>query len=235
MVKKHIISINAPKSWPVERKAEKFLLRPMPGRKFETAMPLGIILKNILKVATTTKEAKSLLREGKILVNKKKVTEVKFPAGLMDVIELPELSSAYRILLNSRGKLVFKKIDEKEASLKPCKIINKKSLKGGKTQFNLDDGTNLLSENKTYKVGDTLVLEFPEMKVKEHLKMEKGALVYITAGTKVSKKGNFESFRSFKGSQPDNIVVKTNEGMIETKKGYALAIGSGNKSAINVE
>lgn len=235
MVKKHILSINAPASWPVKRKEEMFLLRPLPGKNFQGAMPLGIILKNMLKFAETTKEAKKLLNEGKVLINKKKVTEIKAPLGLMDVLELPELKTAYRMLLNSRGKLTLHKISEDEAALKPCKIKNKTSLKNGKQQINLDDGTNLLSDKKEYKVGDTLMIEMPAMKASSHLKLEKGALVYITAGTNVGKAGTFESLKSFKGGQPDNIVVKTKEGTIETRKEYALVIGNGGKSVITIE
>ena len=235
MVKKHIASISAPKSWPISRKKEVFLMRPMPGRNFNVSMPLGIILKDMLNLTTTTKESKKILKEGKVLVNKKKIEEVKHPVGLMDVVEVPELHSTYRMVLNGRGKLEMLKVDEKEAAIKPCKIINKTSLKGGKTQINMDDGTNMLSDKKDYKVGDTLVLSLPELKAKEHLKLEKGALVYVTAGTKVGQVGTFEGLRSFKGGQPDNVVIQTKNGTIETRKEYALVIGHGGKGVISTE
>lgn len=235
MVKKHIASISAPKSWPIKRKAEVFLMRPMPGRKFGLSLPLGLILRDLLHLTTTTKESKKVLKDGKILINKKKRDEVKFPVGFMDVIEIPSANLTYRFVLNKRGKLVLQAIDAKEAALKPCKIIGKTSLKGGKKQVNLDDGTNILADNKDYKVGDTLVIESPELKVKEHLKLDKGAFVYITAGTKVGQLGIYEGLKSFVGGQPDNIIVKTNDGTIETRKEYALVVGSNGKSIIKLE
>jgi ribosomal protein S4E len=91
-----------------------------------------------------------------------------------------------------------------------------------------------LSDNKSYKVGDTLLIEMPAMKASNHFKLEKGALVYITAGTNVGKVGVMESTKSFKGGQPDNIVISTKNGTIETRKEYALVIGHG-KSAISIE
>ena len=235
MVKKHIASISAPKSWPIKRKAEVFLMRPMPGRSFSTSLPLGIILRDLLHLTTTTKESKKVLKDGKILVNKKKRDEVKFPVGFMDVLEIPDASSIYRFVLNKQGKLMFQNIDAKESSFKPCKIVGKTSLNGGKMQVNLDDGTNILADNKNYKVGDTLVIEYPELKVKEHLKLEKGAFVYITAGTKVGQLGTFEGLKSFVGGQPDNIIVKTSNGTIETRKEYALVVGTNGKSVIKLE
>ncbi len=235
MVKKHIVSISAPKSWPIKRKAEMFLLRPNPGRDMDTSMPIGIIMKDLLHLTSTTKETKKVLKDGKVLVNKKKIGEVKYPVGLMDVLEVPELSSYYRLILSTKGKITMHMIDEKESSVKPCKIINKRSLSGGKMQINFDDGTNLLSDKKDYKVGDTLVLELPALKPKEHLKMEKGALVYVTAGTKVGVLGTFEGIKSFKGGQPDNVLIKTKDGTIETRKEYALVVGHNGKSAISLE
>lgn len=235
MVKKHIASISAPKSWPIKRKAEVFLMRPMPGRKLGLSLPLGIILRDLLHLTTTTKESKKILKSGKVLVNKKKRDEVKFPVGFMDVIEIPETSAIYRLVLNNRSKLALQSIDAKESSLKPCKIVNKTFLKGGKIQVNLDDGTNILTDSKDYNVGDTLVIEFPELKVKEHLKLENGVLVYITAGTKVGQLGAYEGLKSFVGGQPDNIVVKTNDSTIETRKEYALVVGLNGKSVIKLE
>lgn len=234
MVKKHIASISAPRTWPIKRKGEVFLMRPMPGRKLMLSLPLGIVLKELLHLTATTKESKKVLKDGKVLVNKKKRDEVKFPLGLMDVIEIPELGTSYRMILNNRGKLGLHKIDEKESSLKPCKITNKTSLKGGKVQVNLDDGTNMISDNKDYRVGDTLVIEYPELKIKSHLKLEKGALVYITAGAKVGQVGSFESIKTFIGGQPDNIIVKTNDGTIETRKEYALVIGLNGKGVFSL-
>lgn len=234
MVQKHIVSINAPRPWPINRKAERFVMRPMPGKKMHTAMPLGMVMKDMLQLASTTRETKKLLKEGKVLVNKKKCDEVKYPVGLFDVVDVPDLGQSYRMTLNTRGKLSLIKIDAKESELKPCKILNKTSLKGKKMQLNLDDGTNLLSDNKEYKVGDTLLIGLPEMKVKDHLKLEMGALVYVKAGTKVGTIGTFEGVKSFKGGQPDNLVIKTNEGTIETRKEYALVIGHGNRSTLNL-
>ena len=47
----HLKTINAPKSWPIERKAKKFITKPLPGtHKLVESLPLGIILKTFLKL-----------------------------------------------------------------------------------------------------------------------------------------------------------------------------------------
>lgn len=225
MGKNHLKRINAPRAWPVERKTNKFILKPRSSHKQGMCMPVSVVLREVLKCAGKAKEAKLILRQGNVLVNKLARKDPHSGVGLMDVLEIPELKQAYRMLLNRQGKLVLHKIDAKEASIRLCKITGKKTLKGGKTQLSFSDGTAMLADNKDYKAGDTLVLSMPDSKVKEHLKFEKGALVYITAGRQASLHGKLEEVRSFKGAQPDSIVLSGRGKKYETRKEYAMAIG----------
>ncbi len=224
----HLHRLNIPKTWPLPRKTGgRWVTKPNPGpHSLELAMPLNIVLRDVLKLAENTKEVKRILGNGEILVNKKIRKDKKFPVGLFDVLEIPKLKKRYRLLFNEKGKFEFYEIDEKDSKIKPYKIIGKTLVKGGKLQLNLYDGTNLLVEKDVYKVGDTIVLELGTNKILNHIKFEKGCLLYIYKGKQKSKIGVFEEIREFRYMQPSNIILKTGKGdKIETRKDYVFVIG----------
>jgi small subunit ribosomal protein S4e len=227
MVKKHLIRLNAPKTWPIKRKGLMFITRPNPGsHNLKTSMPTGVVLKEMLKHVKTTKEVKRILNSKGFIVNKKARVNPKYPVGLMDTIEIPAIKENYRALISRKGKLIFHSIKEAETAIKPCKIVGKRTLKNKKLQLNLNDGTNILVKKDEYKVGDTIVLDLKKKEIKQHIKFEKGALVYMTSGKMVATIGNVESVKSFKGKQPDSLIFKTKDGnILETKKEYAIVIG----------
>jgi ribosomal protein S4E len=109
-------------------------------------------------------------------------------------------------------------ISKEEAQLKIIKIIGKSFVKG-KTQLNLLDGRNILFEKHHYKVGDSLLITIPEQIVKEHLSLEKGALVLLYKGNHVGKIGTLEDIKQ------KSVVVKTGDETYETKKDYLLVVG----------
>jgi len=234
MVKQHLSRLAMPKTWPIKRKGIKFIIKPKSSRKMKYCIPLVIVIKDLLKYAKTRKEVKKIINEGNVLINKSKPRDIKTGLGLMDVLEFPKLKEQYRILLNKQGKFRVMKISAKEAGVKPCKITGKRNLKGKKLQINLDDGSNLLDTKGNYKVGDSLLVDTEKRKAKEHIPLEKGAVVYLTGGNNVNAVGTVEGFKEFSGTRQANIILKVSGKTLETKKDYALAIGKG-KPAIAVE
>lgn len=225
MAKNHLFRLNVPKTWPIKKKEHKFIMKSMPGpHSLQTSMPLAVLLKELSSYANTTKEAKNILHNRKIKINGIVRTNPRFAVGIMDTLSIEDIKQHYRVILNKYNKFELMPIDEKEAKLKPYKIVGKTLLKKGKVQLNLFDGTNLLVDKDIYKVGDTLVLDTSK-KIKNHLKFEKGALIYIMVGNKTSTIGKLEEIKKFKDLQPVNIVLKTKDGLVETRKEYAFVIG----------
>lgn len=217
MTKTYLKSYNIPKTWEgISRKEKTYTLRPNPGPyKKEFVIPLGTALK-LLGLARTTKEAKYILQNKKTLVNSKKTTEIKHPLGLTDVLAIEGLR--YRVELSEKGKLKFTP-SVKDYKLKPAKIIGKTILKKGKTQLNLNDGRNLIVKNGKYKVGDTLILELPEQKIKEVIELKKGANILLIKGKHIGEKGIVKELKGKK------IIYTNKENKeIETPKSYVLAL-----------
>jgi len=187
-------------------------------------MPINLILKELLEITKTTRETKKILNQKEVLVNKKPVSDRKYPVSLMDVIEIPKINKYFRVLFNTKGKLMIHPIDKKEADLKLSKIINKTLLKKNKIQINLDDGRNLLVDKDTYNTGDTLVFNLSTKKI-DVLKLEKGSLIYLSSGKNVGKTGTFETIKETQGSQKDKVIFKIGKDKLESLKEYAFVIG----------
>ena len=154
-----------------------------------------------------------------MLVDGKRRYDIKFMIGLMDVLAIPKLKENYRMLINTKNRLYLRQIDEKEASFKPCKLVNKIMLGKDKMQLHLSDGRNILVKKNDYKTGDTLVLELPSQKILDHIKLEKGCTILLYKGKHVGLIGQVDEV---KGS---TIHFTANKGKYETNKSYAFVIG----------
>ena len=220
----HIKRLSAPKSWRLHRKEHTFTIKPSPGpQKYEHALALTIILRDMLKEVKTTRECKKLLSKGKIFVNGKSREDYRFPVGIFDIVSMPDIKEQYIMLYDKTGHLYPQKISKEDAEHKVVKIIGKKILPGKKLQINLFDGRNLLVDKGEYIVGDTLLLS-TDNKIKKHLKFEKGATIYLIGGKHKGKIGTLEEIKPMEGIQPDHIIFKTKEGKIETLQDYAYII-----------
>jgi len=225
MVKNHLSRLNAPKSWPIRRKGIKFITRPSPGpHNLKECIPMSVVLQNLLKYAKTNRETKKILNEGKILVNNKVRKDHRYSLGNFDIIAIPDLKEYYLVYRNTKDKFKLLKIDEKEANNKLYKIKDKTITNKGKIQLNLFNGSNLLVDKDAYKTGDSLIIDLNTKKINKHLKLEKGARVYIIGGKRTGMVAKLVEFKKLKEGK-ENIVFEADGKKLETSKDYAFVIG----------
>lgn len=225
MGKNHLKRLNAPKSWKIERKASKFIARPNPGaHPMELSMPLATLFKEVLSYADTTREVRLLMRSNEVLVDGRRRFECKQALGLMDVLSIPKLNKHYRMLLDTHGSLYLRKVPKEESSLKLCRVNGKTVIKGGKLQLNLSGGRSILVKEVPYKVGDTLLVELPEQKIKEHFPLEAGAAIYLTGGSHV---GTFGVLTEIKGKIVNFTPEGSKDEKFTTSRKYAFVVGKG--------
>jgi len=214
----------APKWWPIKRKIKKFVVSPRGSHPKDFSIPLLVLIRDVFKLAETSKEAKKIIKGGEVLVDKKKRKDPKFGVGLFDIIEIPALKKAWRAA--PKNGLSFIEIPENETKLKICKIINKKTLKRNKNQLNLNDGRNILT-NKKYSTQDSLLIELPEQKIVDHLKFEEGSLVLVTRGKNAGKLAKIKIIEK-------NRVWLDNEKLFEIPKKLIIVVGK-DKPLIKIE
>jgi len=221
MVKRHLKRLVAPKSWKIKRKGITFVTRPKPGmHSKKNSTSINLVLRDMLGYTKTTRDIKMVISDKGILVDKKQIKDHKFSVGVMDIIEMPKINKCFRILLNKKGNLYPVEIKGDETKIKLCKIVGKTVIKKGKIQLNFNDGRNIIIDKNNYKTGDTLVIQLPEQKIKEHLKLEKDAFVYLSGGKHKGESGIIEEIKESK------IKVKSKSGeSFQTLKKFAFVVG----------
>jgi small subunit ribosomal protein S4e len=216
---RHLKRLNAPKSWTISRRTTKYIAKPLPGaHKLSESMPVSLVLRQ-LGYAVTAAEAKKILSAHQILVDGKRVKDLKAQLGLLDGIALTGTSEYYRVVFDKKGRLQMVPMPKAEAGVKLCKVEGKTAVSGGKTQFNLNDGRNILADKDAAKTGDSLLIQVPGQKIQQRIALEKGALIYLLGGKHIGTFGVLEKI------EDDEIIFTANGKSIATAKKYALVVG----------
>ena len=187
MSSSHIKRLMMPRSWPLPRKTSVWVQKPNPcGHSLENCMPMTLILRDVMGLAHTKREAKRILHSRKIMVDGKIETDPGRGVGLIDVLTVGD--NNYRCILDTNGKLRYRPISKKSADSKICRVTGKSTIKGGITQLHLHDGRNiLLDSDSTYSTGDSVVISLPDQKIKSQLPIKEGALAYLTGGSHIGE------------------------------------------------
>ena len=210
----HLKKLTSPKTWKIKRKQNTWITRPNPGaHNIQHSVSLSFIIRDLLNIAKTSKEVKKILRSGKITVNGIIRNDPKYPVGLFDIIE--DNNSKHILYLDKNSHITSKEIN---IGSRPLKITNKSILKKGKIQLNFNDGSNKLADKDSYNVGDTLILDIKTKTISDHLKMEKGATVYILGG---KNKGLSAKIKDING---DKITLIKDEKIFDTVKERIMII-----------
>ncbi len=230
---KHLKRLAAPRVLRIHRKERALTIRAAPGpHPLAQAIPLGLLIRDYLRLCDTYKEARKIVSNGDILVDGVKRKNFKFPCGLMDVITIPKMRKYVRILYDRNGKLTLIPISESDAEWKLCRIQNKTIVKGKKVQLNLHDGRNKLIEKDDYKTGDVLKISFKETKIDEVYKFDKGTISMIIGGSHIGEMASIEEIQTVASSKP-NLVLLKGEKDFSTIADYVFPIGK-TKPAISL-
>jgi small subunit ribosomal protein S4e len=224
--RKHLKRFKAPKNWPIHPKEDKWTVKPSPGpHAIEESLSLLIVIRDILGLADNSREAKRIINTGKVLVDGRARKDYKFPVGFMDVIQIPKTGEAYRILPDKKGRLITHPIPKENVNFKLCKITNKTTVKEGKTQLNLHDGRNMITDDN-FSVGDIINLKVPDQEINDTFKFEEGAMVLVTGGKHIGEIGNITEISINNSSNPNTVVIESNKkDNFITLKDYAFVIG----------
>jgi len=229
MGSKHQKRISAPKTWKIERKTHYWAVKPRPGpHPKDRSLPLLVIVRDVLKLADNSREAKKIIKEGKILVDQRVRKDGKFPVGLFDSISIPDMDEHYRMLIDKHGRLTLYEISSEDAKMKLCRVNNKKVIRGGVVQLNMHDGRNLLQpESLVVKTKDSLLLSLRDNCILNRFAYDKGSKVFIVGGKHVGEVGEIEEIITIRSPEPNMVRVRSlSDGEIfETIEAYVFVVG----------
>ena len=211
----------APKFWPIHRKDDPWVLKPSSGpHNMQNCLPLSLVLRDILGIAQTRKEAQTILHQDKVLVDGKIKHSDDFPVGLMDIISIPDADKYYQILTNSKG-LFLTQITKEETSQKLCRIDGKMTVPGG-IQLNFHDGSNIKikvvdpknPQEDIYNTFDILKVKIPSKEIAGCIQLKEGNYAIITGGKNIGVKGKIVEIEKTEAKKRKNALV-----VVEDEKG----------------
>ena len=215
----------APQFWGIARKDKRFVITTKPGpHKKSYAIPTAVFLRDTLKIVSTLREAKASIYSGKVKIDGVVRKSLHHAIGLMDVIELENVSDIYR-LVPTEGKILKPiKIKDAEKSKKLVRIVTKTTINKGKTQTGFHDGRSTLAEVNG-KVGDTCVMQIPDQKVLEVIKLEAGCQGLVTRGINAGQIGKVESVEKGTFILPKRVILILGDRKIEIPADVIMPIG----------
>jgi small subunit ribosomal protein S4e len=188
----------------------------------EHTMPITVILREILGLVETAKQARDVLHNQTVLLNGKRIHDVDTAVGFMDVVEVG--GKHYRMLINQNNKLIIVPAGKEDFTIQ--KISNKTTLSKGVVQLNCTSGLNLRVEKDSYKTGDSIAVGF-DGKISAHYSLAVGATVIFTGGNHIGKVGKVEKIEG------NTIIVSVNGEHLETATVHAYVVGK-DKPAISL-
>ncbi len=225
----------APRFWPIHRKELPWIVKPSSGpHSLQNCLPLTLVLRDILGVAQTRREAKMILAQGKVQVDGKVRRKDDFPVGLMDVISISDMNKYYRLMPSHKG-LVLNPISKEEANFKLVRVEDKTTVKNG-MQIAFHDGSNMLvkvadpknPKEVTYDTFDVLKITYPEKQVALSLKTKEGNLAVITGGKNIGKQGKIVEIEKTEAKKRRQalVVVEDAQGVrYQTILDFVFSIG----------
>ena len=215
----------APLFWGINRKNKRFAITVKPGSHSKNrSIPTALLLRDVLKVVTTLREAKSVIYNGKVNVDGIIRKSLHHSIGLMDVIELQGISDIYRLVPTHGHILQPIKIDSSEKSKKIVKVTSKTTTKGKKTQLGFHDGRTIIADNNV-NVGDSCLIQIPEQKILDVIKLEKDSLVIVTRGANTGQIGHINNINEATFTLPKRINLTVDKKKFEMPSDLVIAIG----------
>ncbi len=232
----HLKRKSAPAFWPIHRKEALWTVKPDPGpHPMDKSIPLVLIVRDMLGLAETRSEARTIISGGNVTVDGEVRKEELFPSGLMDVISIARIQKSFRVMPSEKG-LILHAIDKDEEKFKLCRIENKKTLDGGDVQLNLHDGRNLVvkvkdsnksEEEDVFKTFDTVKISLPDQEIQSHLKLAEGVPALIVGGKNIGRHGRISAIETRQAQKRKSLVtIEDSKGeRLQTTIEYVFVIG----------
>ena len=233
--KKHLKRLNAPKHWMLSKMDGIWAPRPSQGpHKLRECLPLILILRNRLKYALTGKETKMICMERLVKVDGKVRTDPTFPAGFMDVVEIPKADDQFRLIFDTKGRYVLHRISDEEKKFKLCRVRHQELTIKKVPYVVTHDGRTIRYPDPLIKVNDTVKVDIETGKIIDFYKFETGKLAMITKGRNTGRVGSIVHFERHPGSF-DIVTVRDNAGhSFSTRAENVFVVGSGDKPEVTL-
>lgn len=217
-------ALYAPKAVNIKRKENVWTVHTRPGaHKRENSVALGIILREMIGVAKTMKEAKAIIHAKQVKVNGSVAEDARRGIGLFNTIDIAAQKLFFRVVVDTKGRLTLKSL-EKQSNETVVKVTHKIMTAKG-VQITTSDGRVFFT--KDAKVDDSVKLKLPEGKIETILPLEKGALVFLTKGEHCAKTATVTEIVPGTVKRSKLVKLTANKVEFETVPENIIVIGKG--------
>lgn len=233
--KKHLKRLNAPKHWMLSKMDGIWAPRPSQGpHKLRESLPLIVMLRNRLKYALTGKETNMICQNKHVMVDGKVRTDANFPAGFMDVIEIPKSGDQFRLIYDTKKRYVLHRISDEEKKYKLCKVKRQEISKKKIPLIVTHDGRTLRYPDPLVKVDDVVKVDIATGKMVDFIKFELGKLAMITRGRNTGRVGTITLVEKHPGSF-DIVTLRDTDGQtFSTRLDNVFVIGNADAPAVSL-
>lgn len=247
--KKHLKALNAPRHWMLAKLGGIWAPRPSTGpHKLRESLPLTLVLRNRLKYALTRREVVMIAMRRHVSVDKKIRTDVNYPAGFMDVVEIEETDDRFRLLYDVKGRFALHRISKEETAYKLVRVQkvsvgSKASVGSNPLQKGImssipymvtHDGRTIRYPDPLVKVNDTVKLDLKTNKITGHYKFQVGQVAMITRGANVGRVGEIVSTDKHPGSF-EIVHLRDKKGHdFATRVANVFILGDGKEPAVSL-
>ncbi len=212
-----------PRVVKIPRKEYFWGVSALPGaHKRDESIPLLHLLRDYLKLGDKEREISRILTNGLVKVDGKVVRQKRFSVGFMDLVSIPSIKKNYRIVYDRLGRLTPVEETEESSRIKPRKLVNKVTIKGGKTMLVFHDGTNKVSDIDI-ETGDVAVFNLDKKSIDGVVKLNEGAKVFLTGGNHV---GSISTVKSVEVSKSSRANLVHMEDGFATVEDYVFPVGN---------
>jgi small subunit ribosomal protein S4e len=178
-----------------------FAPRPSEGpHKLRECLPLNVLLRNRLKYALTGREAKLIVMQRHVKVDGKVRTDPTFPAGFMDVVNIPATNETFRLLYDTKGRFAIHRITPEEGKFKLCRVRETSTGANGIPVAHLHDSRTVRFPDPLIKADDTVKFDLTTGKVVDFVKFDAGNVAMVTAGRNLGRIGVITKKETHPGS-----------------------------------
>jgi len=233
--KKHLKRMFAPSHWMLDKLRGRWAPKPSAGpHKQRECLPLIVLLRERLKYALTYRECKMITMQRLIKVDGKTRTDMFYPAGFMDVVQIDKTKENFRLLYNTKSKFCLHKISKEEAAYKLARVKRVERGPKGIPYAVTHDGRTIRYPDPDIKTNDTVRLDLSTGKILDHVKFEPGNTVMLSGGNNIGRVGVITHREKHPGSF-EIVHIKDSAGhAFNTRLENVFVIGKGNKPWISL-
>lgn len=169
-----------------------------------------------------------------IKVDGKVRTDPNFPAGFMDVVEIPKSRDQFRLIFDTKRRFVLHRIDDSEKKFKLCRVKRQEITKKKVPYVVTHDGRTVRYPDPAIKVDDVVKIDIESGKIIGHLKFDVGQTCMITKGRNTGRVGTVTHIDSHPGSF-DIVNVRDGSGVsFSTRSDNVFIIGTGGNADVSL-